>query len=211
MVDENARIGGSLDLPAWRQRSRRLQLLRDLDERVRSTAQHQRARAARSRPGTTPITGWRWSTTQRMTKMRARAVIVASGVFEQPAVFRNNDLPGVMLASAAQRLIYRYAVKPMQARGRADRQRRRLCGGARSAAARRRGRGGGRPAPRRRDSAPPRRSWPQPACESASGTASMNLRGDRAARRRRGGGLPAARQRRADAARARNRSPATAS
>lgn len=46
-------------------------------------------------------------------KMRAKAVIVASGAYEQPAVFRNNDLPGVMLASAAQRLIYRYAVKPM--------------------------------------------------------------------------------------------------
>jgi sarcosine oxidase subunit alpha len=46
--------------------------------------------------------------------MRARAVIVASGVFEQPAVFHNNDLPGAMLASAAQRLIYRYAAKPMQ-------------------------------------------------------------------------------------------------
>ena len=50
----------------------------------------------------------------RLTKMRARAVVVASGAFEQPAVFRNNDLPGVMLASAAQRLIYRYAVQPMQ-------------------------------------------------------------------------------------------------
>jgi sarcosine oxidase subunit alpha len=51
---------------------------------------------------------------QRMTKMRSRAVVVAGGVFEQPAVFRNNDLPGVMLASAAQRLIYRYAVRPMR-------------------------------------------------------------------------------------------------
>ena len=50
---------------------------------------------------------------QRMTKLRARATIVASGAFEQPAVFRNNDLPGVMFASAAQRLIYRYSVKPM--------------------------------------------------------------------------------------------------
>jgi len=50
---------------------------------------------------------------ERMTKMRARAVIVATGVYEQPSVFRNNDLPGVMLASAAQRLVYRYAVKPM--------------------------------------------------------------------------------------------------
>ncbi|MDX2217127.1 MAG: 2Fe-2S iron-sulfur cluster-binding protein [Oculatellaceae cyanobacterium bins.114] len=48
-----------------------------------------------------------------LSKMRAKAVIVASGAYEQPAIFRNNDLPGVMLASAAQRLIYRYAVKPM--------------------------------------------------------------------------------------------------
>ena len=50
----------------------------------------------------------------RITKMRARAVIVCAGAFEQPAVFRNNDLPGVMLASAAQRLIYRHAVTPMR-------------------------------------------------------------------------------------------------
>jgi sarcosine oxidase subunit alpha len=47
-------------------------------------------------------------------KMRARAVISATGVMEQPAVFRNNDLPGVMMASGAQRLIARYAVKPGQ-------------------------------------------------------------------------------------------------
>ena len=50
----------------------------------------------------------------KLTKMRAKALVVASGAFEQPAVFRNNDLPGVMLASAAQRLIYRYAVQPMR-------------------------------------------------------------------------------------------------
>lgn len=51
---------------------------------------------------------------QKMTKLRAGAVIFAMGAFEQPAVFRNNDLPGIMLASAAQRLIYRYAVRPMR-------------------------------------------------------------------------------------------------
>jgi sarcosine oxidase, subunit alpha len=45
-------------------------------------------------------------------KVRAKSVIVASGAFEQPPVFRYNDLPGVMLGSAAQRLIYRYSVKP---------------------------------------------------------------------------------------------------
>ena len=51
---------------------------------------------------------------EKMTKMRAKAVVVAGGAYEQPAVFRNNDLSGVMLASAAQRLIYRYAVQPMR-------------------------------------------------------------------------------------------------
>lgn len=49
---------------------------------------------------------------RRMTKMRAAAVVVASGAFEQPAVFRNNDLPGVMLGSAMQRLMRRHAVAP---------------------------------------------------------------------------------------------------
>ncbi len=49
-----------------------------------------------------------------LTKARSRAFIVATGAQEQPAVFRNNDLPGVMLASAAQRLVYRYRVQPMQ-------------------------------------------------------------------------------------------------
>jgi len=50
----------------------------------------------------------------KLTKMRAKAVIVAGGAYEQPAVFRHNDLPGVMLGSAMQRLIYRHAVRPAQ-------------------------------------------------------------------------------------------------
>jgi sarcosine oxidase subunit alpha len=49
---------------------------------------------------------------QRLTKLRAKGMLVATGCFEQPAVFQNNDLPGVMLGSAAQRLIHLYAVKP---------------------------------------------------------------------------------------------------
>ena len=51
-------------------------------------------------------------TAKGITKVRAKAVIAATGVFEQPPVFHNNDLPGVMLSTAAQRLIHRYAVKP---------------------------------------------------------------------------------------------------
>ncbi|HWA51061.1 MAG TPA: 2Fe-2S iron-sulfur cluster-binding protein [Dongiaceae bacterium] len=48
----------------------------------------------------------------RLHKLRAKSVVIATGVIEQPVVFRNNDLPGVMFASAAQRLIRLYGVKP---------------------------------------------------------------------------------------------------
>jgi sarcosine oxidase, subunit alpha len=50
------------------------------------------------------------ASSERLTKMRAKAVVFATGAIEQPAVFRNNDLPGVMLASGAARLLTRYAV-----------------------------------------------------------------------------------------------------
>ena len=48
----------------------------------------------------------------RMYKVRAAQCLIASGSFDQPVIFRNNDLPGVMLTSAAQRLMKLYAVKP---------------------------------------------------------------------------------------------------
>ncbi len=48
----------------------------------------------------------------RLIKLRSRAVVLATGSIEQPIVFRNNDLPGVMQASAAQRLIRLYGVSP---------------------------------------------------------------------------------------------------
>ncbi len=47
-----------------------------------------------------------------MIKMRAGAVVFATGVIAQPAVFRNNDLPGVMLAAGAMRLLRRHGVAP---------------------------------------------------------------------------------------------------
>ncbi|HEY2253232.1 MAG TPA: 2Fe-2S iron-sulfur cluster-binding protein [Planctomycetaceae bacterium] len=42
----------------------------------------------------------------RMIRLRAKEVIVAAGGWERPLVFENNDLPGVLLASAAQRLLH---------------------------------------------------------------------------------------------------------
>ena len=49
---------------------------------------------------------------KRLYKVRARQCLIASGSFDQPVIFRNNDLPGIMLTSAAQRLMKLYAVKP---------------------------------------------------------------------------------------------------
>ncbi|MCS6853660.1 MAG: 2Fe-2S iron-sulfur cluster-binding protein [Elioraea sp.] len=43
-------------------------------------------------------------------KVRCRALVVAQGAWEQPAVFRHNDCPGVMTAGAALRLAHRHAV-----------------------------------------------------------------------------------------------------
>ena len=48
----------------------------------------------------------------RLYRVRAKQVVVASGSHEQPLVFHNNDLPGVILSSAAQRLLRHYAVRP---------------------------------------------------------------------------------------------------
>lgn len=49
---------------------------------------------------------------KRLFKVRAKECIVASGSFEQHVVFRNNDVPGVLMTSAAMRLMHWYAVKP---------------------------------------------------------------------------------------------------
>ncbi|MFW5969593.1 MAG: 2Fe-2S iron-sulfur cluster-binding protein [Halofilum sp. (in: g-proteobacteria)] len=48
----------------------------------------------------------------RMTKLRADRVVVATGAIGQPAVFRYNDLPGIATGSGVQRLMRLYGVKP---------------------------------------------------------------------------------------------------
>lgn len=45
-------------------------------------------------------------------KLRAGAVVAATGTISQPPVFRNNDLPGIMLPEAVRRLIGDYGVAP---------------------------------------------------------------------------------------------------
>jgi sarcosine oxidase subunit alpha len=49
---------------------------------------------------------------ERLIHLRAGHVVVATGAYETPFVFPNNDIPGVMLSSAALRLIRIYKIKP---------------------------------------------------------------------------------------------------
>jgi sarcosine oxidase subunit alpha len=110
VVEENAQLGGTLcfqkgrDSMRGRQRDQLLakaRLIKTLEMRVSTVASAYYADHWVALIDSTC-----------MTKLRARCVVVATGCYEQPAVFRNNDLPGVMMASAAQRLIYQYAVRP---------------------------------------------------------------------------------------------------
>ncbi|WP_321865759.1 sarcosine oxidase subunit alpha family protein [Paraburkholderia tropica] len=54
----------------------------------------------------------RHGTRELLWKIRAKRVILATGAQERPVVFGNNDLPGVMLASAVSTYLHRYGVIP---------------------------------------------------------------------------------------------------
>jgi len=68
----------------------------------------------------TAVVGWyqdHWLSAvrgNRLFKIRAGAVVVASGAFEAPSVFAGNDRPGIMLGTAVQRLLHQYGVTPGQ-------------------------------------------------------------------------------------------------
>ncbi|REK44627.1 MAG: FAD-dependent oxidoreductase [Planctomycetota bacterium] len=112
LVDDQPRPGGSLQW-AWRSNEAAYEKFQQLLARAESLPN------LRIRSGT-QAAGWypdHWVAlvdAQRMTKLRARAIVVATGCFDLPAVFQNNDLPGVMLASAAARLMHCYRVRPLQ-------------------------------------------------------------------------------------------------
>ena len=57
--------------------------------------------------GLVPV--WQAST---LHQVRARRLVFATGVVEQPLVFAGNDLPGVMLAGGVRRLIALYGIAP---------------------------------------------------------------------------------------------------
>src|SRR5919202_687714 len=49
---------------------------------------------------------------QRVWRIRARSIVVATGAHERPVVFADNDRPGTMLAGAARTFLHRYGVLP---------------------------------------------------------------------------------------------------
>ncbi len=49
---------------------------------------------------------------ERLIHLRAKRVVIATGAYEVPFTFENNDLPGVMLSTAVQRLIHLHGIKP---------------------------------------------------------------------------------------------------
>ena len=48
----------------------------------------------------------------RALRVRAKQVVLATGAIERPLVFADNDRPGIMLASACETYVNRYAVRP---------------------------------------------------------------------------------------------------
>ena len=114
LVDEGSRLGGSAlhgdaDLPAAQTSLQSVIDAVDADARIRVLAgccavgfyaDHELLISEHDRSDGGAIL------------LRAKSVVLATGAIEQPPVFRNNDLPGVMLGSAAQRLLHRYAIAP---------------------------------------------------------------------------------------------------
>lgn len=112
LVDENPMIGGALTYHRFDVAGEKAQnLLEKLTEKVLN---HSKIKVLTS----ATCNGWFADNYlpviqgNRMYKVRAKQCIVASGAFEQHVVFRNNDVPGVVMSSAAMRLMRQYAIKP---------------------------------------------------------------------------------------------------
>ena len=127
VVDERPEPGGHLlgtrrtinDAPAGEWVSAMVSELADMDEvRILSRAtalgyyDHNSLTVLERRTDHLPYGERGGRVRQRLWKVRAKQVVLATGAHERPLVFRNNDRPGVMLASAAQSYVNRYAVRP---------------------------------------------------------------------------------------------------
>lgn len=112
LIEEAPTLGGSLNYARFQRERSEVESLRG--ELVGQVEQNDHIRIL---TGTT-CNGWfpdNWlslSRSNRLYKLRAKFVVVCTGSVEQPMVFRNNDLPGVLTASGVQRLLRLYGVRP---------------------------------------------------------------------------------------------------
>ena len=112
LVDEAARIGGSLNYARFGLDTEEVAAKRR--ELVAAASDHPRIRILCN----SSCSGWfedNWLSIvseNRLYKVRADQVVLCTGSVEQPAVFRNNDLPGVFPGSAVQRLLRLYGIRP---------------------------------------------------------------------------------------------------
>jgi len=112
LIEEAPELGGSLNYARFQRERSEVKLLRD--ELVELVEQKDNIRIL---AGVT-CTGWfqdNWLSlirSNRLYKLRAKFVVACTGSVEQPMVFRNNELPGVLPASGLQRLLRLYGVRP---------------------------------------------------------------------------------------------------
>ena len=112
LVDENPSLGGSLnfsrfDVEGEKGRELRERLVAEVEATTNITAMTNATCNGWFADNWLPIIRGK-----RLYKVRAKQTILCVGALEQQAVFHNNDLPGVIMSSAAQRLMHLYAVRP---------------------------------------------------------------------------------------------------
>jgi sarcosine oxidase, subunit alpha len=103
LCDEDTEPGGELLVEGGHERARALAA----EARAAGVELLSRAPALGFFDGLVPV--WQGDT---LHQIRAARHVVATGAIEQPLVFAENDLPGVMLASGARRLAALYALAP---------------------------------------------------------------------------------------------------
>jgi sarcosine oxidase, subunit alpha len=112
LLDENPMLGGSLnyarlDAEGKRACALRTRMIADVEANDRIDVMVDAVCNGWYADNWLPIIRGR-----RLYKVRARETILSVGAMQQHAVFRNNDLPGVMMSNAAQRLMHLYGVRP---------------------------------------------------------------------------------------------------
>ncbi|HVI51020.1 MAG TPA: FAD-dependent oxidoreductase [Candidatus Sulfotelmatobacter sp.] len=112
LIDEHPDLGGALGFTRFDPEGKRAE--EEMTVLLSSVAAENRITVMTS----ATVQGWfsdNWLPVvkgNRFYKLRAKSVVIATGASEQPMVFRNNDLPGIMLGTAAQRLMKQFGVRP---------------------------------------------------------------------------------------------------